>query len=546
MAGQQGWTEVEAAPVISAPGWTPVEGPSVTPRADTRPAKIKNPPPEDPRATVGRWAMEGLKGGLDRIGGDIAAATVPISRRVLGMTKAQYAATIKDLRTAKTPAGKIGAGIGGLAEFAVPEAAAGKLVAGARIAGRARAAFGAGRVARYAAPAITGALTGAGTAVLTKLQGGTSTAANTAGAIAAVSPIAGQAMKGGVPTFRAWAETKLAKVFGGDLTDSVTRQHTLKEVVATAFDQGIPATWKGWITQARQQQASAGKVLEGIKAGTATLLVRLSPVADALQALEDTARVWAPSPTGPVAVGVKDPTLIAAIRPLKSLIQRMESAGQGYVESATLHSLKQTWNAFAGFGKFTPKTQAELILKAKARTARDGVAAIRAVFASENPDLSKADTAYHLATQLQDEVIKAAKRLSGRGVTGGTLAEKIAAGAQRTAATGLVTGAAAGGSAGYQSGHSLPEKLTRGAAGTLLGGVTGRLLQRAFQSPLWQTKGAKFYQALAEAVVAGRTEQVRQLITPLLAGAASGAASGAPTPRATPDTATPAAAPTPR
>lgn len=452
-------------------------------------------------AIAGAVGGEFLKGAGKSLFEHTASLTKPISRRVLGMSPQQYDAAVADFSTPSNRPQALGGTAESVAEFAVPEAAAGKVASAVK----------AGKYVRAGVKAVTA---GAGAAGLTKLQGGED--ATAAGVLSGLSPIFEVSAGPLTQYFKSNAAASLAKVLGKSDLDPANAKKAVDAIVPVAFDTGIPSTWKRWFARTEGLKQTTGKAVEMVKAGAeGDKWVPVQPVIDALDDLTAKAsKVTVAAKGGPVTGPVYNPRLQTQIDKVKTILERVKTQFGGDVPARVLHDIKSSWNDVV-FAKQSSAAidMSQMMLNAEKRAKSTAVGAIRDVLASHAPELSKVDKAYHLAADLHAAVTDAALQATGK--IEGKVASTVATQIRNRVLAASAIGSSVGGYQGYKQGGA-----TGAVAGTVLGGTTGLILNRAFQSPFWKAMPAKFYDKLATYIANGDANAVRRMVTPIIAATA--------------------------
>ena len=502
-------------------------------------------------------------GAVRRATSTVQAIAAPI-RKTFGMAPA----TAPDAET--TRAGQVGRAVEQVGEFFIPAGLATKFSATLRTAARLRQAGMATKAAKLLGTLPEAVLQASGAYGLLKAQGATDP--KTGAAIAAAGPLAGAAAPMVAQGMKAAAVRQLAKVFGSSDLEPVGFRKAIAKIVPTALDLGIPLTWERWAKRAEQLKSATGQAVKNTVAGAAgDMWAPTKPIIDALTDLEErSARImmkmptesadfvavgeeaafnaqergataakfdetgyeatsrkqgmglsrpeaeqhlrdagWGQGQTKPEAVGTKDETLLRMIGYFRTKLQNLPS---DQVPVRVLHDLKQTWNAFTKYAGREAKdeTLRDLILQSKGRAAEVATNAIRDVISQAAPTVHEVDQAYSIATRLHQAVVDSALEATGKAGT------KITAGftgaMKRQAVIGATTGAAAGGSETYRRTGSPLEA----AGGAIVGGLTGRMLEQAFRSPLWVTKGPQIAHALSKALSSQDADRVRRLLMPFM------------------------------
>jgi len=178
-----------------------------------------------------------------------------------------------------------------------------------------------------------------------------------------------------------------------------------------------------------------------------------------------------------------------------------------YMTAEDLHDLKSLWDK-AVYGAKESQAMAlplrERLAAIDAQAKKVAADGLREVFQSgQTPNIAAADAAFARAAKLHQLVTKAAIASQ----KDGEILPKITQHAFKA-----TVGAAVGGAEGYRRG---------GLPGSLLGaaiGATGtHMLDMAMRSPGWKLMGARAKEALADAIVNGDMDRVRQLLTPVIA-----------------------------
>ncbi len=448
-------------------------------RLEATRARLKQKPPEPVR--------EAVKGAGKSLIGSVATLTGPISRRVLGQTPEQYAASVKDLTERKGTAQQVGGAAEQIGEFFIP--------------GRVAKSMGVlGKIATEAFGNYTVA-TGQGSEHPIY-------AAAIAAALAPLSALAPKAAS----SVKASAEKSMGRALskGVEVTNEKV-QNAIAESVPRALDLGLHPTWRRVLAKAKGVQQVAGKAVENELASTSgDAPVPIQPVVDALTALATKAQNVVPiGKTGaPIGAGagaarsqpvVFNKRLIGKIDELKSILVQHGPT----MEARQLHNIKEDWSNFVWKGAKYAKPK--VTLEARAKDA--AVGAMRSVLERDAPSIADVDREYHLARQTYDVIADAAGlgRLSKPEQTLTQQAIK----ASRAA----VIGSAVGAGAGVSVGHS--------AVGALVGSATGVMLEQAMKSAGWRLLGSAAKNRLATALANGDAETVRRIVSPLIAAKVS-------------------------
>ncbi len=467
-----------------------------------QPTTPKNPKPDAfPSAAETRQRFTDLAGGALRGAVSTVQGLASPIRKVTGMAPATPPPT------ETTTAGKVGRGAEQIAEFFIPETEAEKVVSVLP------------KMSKAVRVALKAGLTGSGTAAIAAAQG--DSRPGIAGAVGAAGPLVEGVGPAVYKSARAGAKSALEKVFGSTPLEPKGVREAIRKMVPTALDEGIPASWNKWAIQTERAADKKGAAVDRVVAGPAgSTMVPIQPVIDHLDKFAHTAaQVMGVTPMSgghlaQVPVMAKDDVLLRQINVFRNKLKNMPTQN-GEVPARVLHDIKSSWNKLAKYGGQKTNVR-DLILDAKASAARSATGAIRDVLDQHTPAIADVDKAYHIALDLHKAVIDTALETTGQ--VEKKVASNVASKLGRNVSVGSLGGAATAGSATYQQTHSVKEA----AAAALVGGVTGRMLEQAFQSPGWKALTPIAKNALAEAIASGNAEKVRRIIMPLLASGTAG------------------------
>ncbi len=328
------------------------------------------------------------------------------------------------------------------------------------------------------------------------------------------------ALEKAAPGVRASAERSMGKALsqGQDVSKKAV-QKAINQSIPRALDLGISATWQKLLSKAGAVRETAGEAVKATVAGPeGQKVVHTQPVIDALDAIKT--KVQNVVPIGklgqPIGAGAGAGRSQKAVVFNKSMVKKVDElkkiieAHGPTMTAQQLHNIKEDWNEFvASAGGFAGK---KVKLEAKAKKA--AVGAMREVLLSDAPTISAVDKAYSLSNRTYETIANAA----GVGKLSATERNVSTQTTRAAREIGRNIGAAVGTGAGYYAGHSTTSSLLGG----VLGGVTGDLLERAMRSPGWKLLRPTVKNQIAEALAAGRAEQVRRLVAPLIASEAAG------------------------
>lgn len=418
-----------------------------------------------------------------------------------------------------TTAGRVGRGLEQIGEFFVPAAAITKGAKGAMVAQRLAAKGLPKAPAGLIAASTEGAAQGAAAYGLSKTQGADESGARMSAAVSAVAPVAVKAIELGAPAIRAKAVKKLSQVFttgmeskspmlsyaiktGDAATPLVARDvEIVRRAASETLDLPIQASWGKWQTMLAKDAAAKGKTL-GDALKTKQFGQVPLPKAQILKALDDleneSAKHFAQVSRGGFKYLPYDQPLLKEIGILK------ETLGQ-YHDTITVKNLvdlKRVWDkavfnlSTAGKVGVGPDV---LVSNAMKEAAYTGANAIRDALQAGAPEIAQLNEAVSHAIQLQDLVAKLYKVNPAM-----TPTKKFA-----------IT--VAGGGLGFAAGSTVGHPYMIMGAGSGL----ARVLERAMESPLWQTASPMLKGKLANAVANGNVETARRLLAPFLSGSAT-------------------------
>ncbi len=465
--------------------------------------------------SAGRMIRGAARGAISTVQG----LTAPI-RRAVGMEPAT------PVQPETTTAGTIGRTGEQVAEFLIPSGIASKYATVINAANKLRAAGLTARAATLLGSLPEAILQATGAYAWTRAQGGT--APGTAAAVAGAMPVVGAVADVAVPALLRSAKQGVARVLRPGLTpkemDAPEAPRLLANAASEALDQGLAKTWNGWRSAAALERRGQGQALQSLLASPAgDQRLPMQPILDAVDDFVQSnakhliAIQKAGKSTGQLAE-ITRPT--AQARTIVRLAREFRNGLRQYgdtIEARQMVDLKRAWDTAVR----TTKADAPLLNVGDRLVAVDkamyNVAAnsVREVLSSNTPTIAAINKSTEQAIKLHQILKRAA-----RSVSGVTTAQQITKEVVRSA-PGVVFGAAAG----YRE---------KGVVGALVGGVLGGVVENrlaaVLTSPGFKLAPAATKQALAEAIVSGRTDQILRIITPLLTGVAS--RSGATTPAA--------------
>ena len=402
-------------------------------------------------------------------------------------------------------------------EATTPEQQAGK--SAERIAeflGASELAGGATATAPLLTKAAAQAATGYG---VSKAQGASEVGSRINAALGAYGPVIGEAIPVVGQTIRNRAIRQLAlrltkgleesgplvrhAVKTGDVApDALQGARIVNQAASEILDAPLRLTWGKWQTELSKDAAQKGeKLAEAVKGPLGQEMIFKQPIVDELNKFADQyARMEAEIAKGArggqsdIGQVTHNEDLMGAINVLKN---KLDEFGP-MISVKNLSTLKRTWDdvvyTLNTAGKVGLGSEA-LLNSAKKRAADRGADAIRAALYDKFPKIGELNEAVSHAYRLQDLVDKLYKASPGM--------NRLMSSALHT--TSAVAGAAIGGELG---GHPL--------YGILAGGGVASALQRAFESPLWQTLKPTLKSNLADAIASGNTRLAMKILQPLL------------------------------
>lgn len=469
------------------------------------PAKAPSPAPASAASNGGDVLLANLASARRIASGAVRGAVGTVQTLASPIRKAFGMAPATPPPEETTTAGKIGRAAEQVGEFVIPEAGIAK---GFEALGLTNLA---GRAAKIAA-AGKAALRGGAAAGVTKLQGGSDTAAAVNAATGGIGSLVGDATPALAQAIRTRAVNQLAQRFAKGVESTGPEiQHAIKtgeispqvsdavkivrDAASETLDAPVKFGWGKWMTSLGQSLAEKGKTLgTALKSGLGQQYVPKQPVLDALDQLEsESVKHFAQISQGGYADVVYNPNLQSQV---KTLRQQLDQYGS-HLTIQNLVDLKRTWDdavyTLSTAGKVG--VGADVLMSSAEKTAKKvGADAIRAVLDQHAPTVSALDEAVSHAYRLRDLVKKLYKVQPGVGDLG-----------QFALHTG---GAGAGVAVGGLVGHPY--------VGLGLGGAAGRVVSRLFESPLFHTMSPKAKNALAVALANGDADGVRRIVTPLL------------------------------
>lgn len=339
--------------------------------------------------------------------------------------------------------------------------------------------FGAEQIGEFFVPAgaVSRAAKVAQAAGTTLAQSGSPASAGVSGALTAVLPGAGAAMRA-ASGMKASAEKSVAQALGA------TKEWAKSEATKLApqmLTRGIGGSRAAMLETARAKAKEAGDTLNAVYAqGAAAGLV--VPGNQIRQALSQTANAL----TVPNAAGVPSviPGTERVVRRLTKLDEFVGTLGPDIPLDRAAH-IKRTWDGIVSkAGLFGPKATASATDSAEAWAFREASNSFRKILNSD-PTIAALNAETGFWTGLKNVLKETEKRTQAQ--SGGL----VAAG---TGGAGVIAGAI--------SGDSLSDK----AQNAVLGGLAGRQLVRIVQSPAFRTRiSGPMKNALADALAAGNT-----------------------------------------
>jgi hypothetical protein len=367
-------------------------------------------------------------------------------------------------------------------------------------------------VSRYGRSAVESALQAAGAFGTAKLQGDAHP--GRAAAVGAAGPVVGEVAEATAPALKTGATRGLEKLFGGHTAATTPAlEKDLSKAVPLALEKGLPTSWRAWSRAATAGRRGAGEQLEKALAGSAgDELLPKKPVLDAVDDLllrKGTHFVppagFKPGPGAITALrGAKAIVYNKAMRNVvKEIHKTLDEYPGDYLQARQMVNLKQMWDEVVfpvGESKQLAVPLADRLRKADRLTKMTASNAVRTLL-DGTPTLGEIDATVSRHIKL-DQVIKKAARVANTSVL-----------TKSAQAVGTAVGTAVG---GWVDGW------VGAFAGGVTGSATGLILKRAIASPLWRTLPAFTKNSLAEALVSGKADQVRQIVMPLLTRTAAG------------------------
>lgn len=480
---------------------------------------------------LGRAVVGAGQGVLQTLHGANALLAKPFEW--LGAKDPQFDAIQQRLEGAATPQttpAAIGKGAEQIGEFYGSAGLATELAGVVRMAPRLRLLGYSRLIARYGKAAVDGALQAMGAGGTAALHGESPTApAVLSGVAPFIAPTASLAkpwlQKRAIGTVRDFlAESLPARVARSDRGN---RQ--LTRAAGDALHLKIPSSWKRWDRYTSTVQDVEGAELAATLAGPAgdapiptatwhqvmddameavSRKVPLDAAGDDLagpalnQALQHLAGV---GPGGYRTVPI-DRLLYRALQKLK------DEVGQDAITARDLHDIKAVWDQMVfgpGGQRGQQKTLAEMVASARSAAANVAANGLRQLFAQEAPDIAQADQIFSRAKRLHDYVVTA--MLDAQGAKQPLVQQILPHTVGQISRAGLFS--ALGSYGGYHVGG-----LAGSVGGLVAGATTARLLEVAMKAPGWNLLGARAQYALAQALANGNVDQVRRLLTPVVAG----------------------------
>lgn len=316
---------------------------------------------------------------------------------------------------------------------------------------------------------------------ITMAQTGSPIDAGVSGAITAVMPGAGtmaRLSKG----FKQGAEKSAAQALGA--TKEWAKAGAAK-AAPEMIKRGVRGSRDAMLEQAKSQAALIGSAMDDVIADAAArgTIVDGNVARRSIQAASKALMV--PSNTGK-AIPIEGAH--AALAKLNRLDKFVEKLGPAIpIEDA--QRVKQAWSKIVSkAGLYGPKATASATDNADAWAIREAESSFRKLIADASPDLATLNKEWAFWGGLRDVLKETQKRTQSQG-------------------GGLVSGVtgATGAAAGFASGDSLGDSVEK----ALVGGVLGRQVVKAVQSPWFRTSvSAPLKNALADALASGQTKRV--------------------------------------
>lgn len=326
--------------------------------------------------------------------------------------------------------------------------------------------------------------------VLTLAQGGSPASAGASAALTAVMPAAVQgATKAAGVVSRALsrsAEKMTAQALGATKEGMKATAATLAPEM---LKRGVRGSRKAMLEQARAQVSAVGaQIGDEIAAKAAEgATVDGQAVRGAIQLARDALKV-----KNAAGVMTTIPGAERTVKQLDKMDEFVASLGPD-IPFEKAQVVKQTWDRLVSkAGLYTNKATASATDNAQAWAVREGASAFRELLAKGSPTLDDLNREYAFWKGLKTVLSETERRTQAQG-------------------GGLVSGitGAAGMAAGYSQGDSMSDKVQN----ALIGGLAGRQLVKAMQSPWWRTTAsAPLKQALADALASGNAERISRAV----------------------------------
>lgn len=467
------------------------------------------PPAPPPRSLIEQTLVDPMTGFGKGVAGTLADVG-SFAERVTG-------AKLPDLPPGDITTRNTGEAIGKFAErtaeFALPASKATKISKAAGVTARLlRLGFTPAR-ARLAAAALEGGLQAGAAASIAEVHGDDPTAT---AIISGAMPIAGELVTSMAPKIRMAAVTKMARYMERGVTNLTPLvEKDIAQAASDFIDLPLQRTWRQMARMTGKMQETAGKTLgDALKGPLGDVPVPIAPVYQELDNLVAESEHLLPvrsaegATTGELrtkdvsAVSGDKSGVRAAVGALKNYLADYSEAYGTHMPARELHDVKEVWwKAIYPKKKDTIVTATgELLTTAQKEAMLRGGKAIMQVLKNDAPEIAKLDTAVKHAADLNRFTQKLAN-LSRK--------SKLAS-SKATYAVGAI-GGAVGAVAGSEVGHTL--------IGMHVGYATGHLLMNAVTSPRYRLLPMAARRELAGALAAGRSEQVRKIITPIVLAA---------------------------
>lgn len=330
---------------------------------------------------------------------------------------------------------------------------------------------------------------------LTLAQTGSPTQALTSAAITGVAPavISGANTVAGAVAdrFSRGAEKTVAQALGA------TKEGMKAEAAKLApqmLERGVRGSRAAMLERARAQVANVGQKIgaEVQAAAKAGSTVNGLQIRGAIQLARDGLMV-----TNAAGARVAIPETERVIQKLTKLDTFVESLGDD-IPFHKANAIKQTWDRIVSkAGLFTNKATASATDNASAWSVREASSAFRELLAKGSPTLDDLNREYGFWKGLRTVLAETERRTQAQ-------------------SGGLVSGisGSAGMAAGFASGDSMSDRVQN----AVLGGLAGRQLVRAMQSPWWRTSvSGPAKQKLADALASGVPERIEAAVGKIVA-----------------------------